>query len=465
MKRIVAILTVVITLAGAALALAQSQRTADVQVRVWQRESDAASLYISARPEGGSWATLGTIPLDMAGRTDSGFRYADIELAVPLPDAPTPAAAPSPTPTTNAPACGREAVAAAVRASVVHIGYYPDDDARGPFDIITEWGSVFRPQGVAFYIGNGEFLTAGHLVSDIAAFGVPLLPPDRSVSIWTYLVGGFPTSGGDVAILRTSRAQRIHSSRLRDLNLIPLQPRLGALTEGEDIAHARAGEAPRWATVIELVNLNMRDAESGGFYIDPAPLGSGQGVSVARSAGDNVSRGDGLIEPGWSGAPMLDRCARIVGMAFAGGIDSFVGRLANDRNLSVVEPSLGRAIADIRTAAEAAAEKAASSLPPPRIVSLAWWNREMEIAFRAQEDRLLAAFERAFDRESTCRLTGTGAIGQFPDGEWNCQHFTPATGSEWEKFWAYLSSHPCGERGADEVYRESSCRQRWVQGF
>ena len=58
----------------------------NVQVRVWQSLSDALDLYISARPEGGSWRALGTIPLDMSGLNSRGtFRFGDIDVAVPLP--------------------------------------------------------------------------------------------------------------------------------------------------------------------------------------------------------------------------------------------------------------------------------------------------------------------------------------------------------------------------------------------
>ncbi len=78
--------------------LAQSQRTANVEVRVWEDVNDPERNYISARPEGGSWRTLGTIPLPLTdGVSSSGrFRYGDITLAVPVPDAPT--ATPTPTP-------------------------------------------------------------------------------------------------------------------------------------------------------------------------------------------------------------------------------------------------------------------------------------------------------------------------------------------------------------------------------
>lgn len=81
--------------------LAQASRTANVEVRVWEDVNDPERNYISARPEGGSWRTLGTIPLPLTdGVSSSGcFRYGDITLAVPLPEqAAAPTATPSPAP-------------------------------------------------------------------------------------------------------------------------------------------------------------------------------------------------------------------------------------------------------------------------------------------------------------------------------------------------------------------------------
>ena len=90
----VAALVVIVVLT----ALAQS--TATVEVRVWQSVDDANSLYISARYAGGSWAALGTIPLDMSGLSASrAYRFGDIAVEVPLPDAPAPTPVPTPTPT------------------------------------------------------------------------------------------------------------------------------------------------------------------------------------------------------------------------------------------------------------------------------------------------------------------------------------------------------------------------------
>lgn len=80
--------------------LARSGSTTDVDVRVWQSTSDAQALYISARPDGGSWRTLGTIPLGEGAASEyettanGRFRYSDITLAVPLDEAGQPGMVP-----------------------------------------------------------------------------------------------------------------------------------------------------------------------------------------------------------------------------------------------------------------------------------------------------------------------------------------------------------------------------------
>ena len=87
--RIAALLVALAAAVVGAVAIAQEEppETTNVEVRVWQRVSDAQALYISARPEGGSWRTLGTIPLGKgeasAYRTTSNgrWRYSDITIA------------------------------------------------------------------------------------------------------------------------------------------------------------------------------------------------------------------------------------------------------------------------------------------------------------------------------------------------------------------------------------------------
>ena len=91
----------VVTIAAIGIVSAQDSNTANVEVRVWQSTRDAERLWISARPEGGSWATLGTIPLSMGEVNTRGtLRYEDITLAVPVTGVDAPAE-PTPSPTTG----------------------------------------------------------------------------------------------------------------------------------------------------------------------------------------------------------------------------------------------------------------------------------------------------------------------------------------------------------------------------
>ena len=58
--------------------------TAVVELRVWQDVKYAKWLWVSARPEGGSWATLGTIPfpLDDGHSADGSSRYGALTVGV-----------------------------------------------------------------------------------------------------------------------------------------------------------------------------------------------------------------------------------------------------------------------------------------------------------------------------------------------------------------------------------------------
>lgn len=69
----------------AALPASAQDSTATVELRVWQGIEDPLRIYVSARHEAGSWATLGTIPLALDRESSRGtFRYGDIDLEVPL---------------------------------------------------------------------------------------------------------------------------------------------------------------------------------------------------------------------------------------------------------------------------------------------------------------------------------------------------------------------------------------------
>ena len=162
-----------------------------VDVRVWQRLSDARRLYISARPVSGSWRTLGTIPLDMSGRSSTGtYRYGDIIVRVPLSAStrstptptpvPTASPTPSPTPTPETRACRWDETAARVVASTVKV--------------TTPSGIA----GTAFYVGDGQWITAGHVVDDRPR---SITLSNARIRVSARVVGFHPFTSGDVALL------------------------------------------------------------------------------------------------------------------------------------------------------------------------------------------------------------------------------------------------------------------------
>ena len=58
-----------------------------VDLRVWQHLEDGRELHVNARPAGGSWGTLGTVPLVLDGLSGDGrLRFGDINLEVPIAD-------------------------------------------------------------------------------------------------------------------------------------------------------------------------------------------------------------------------------------------------------------------------------------------------------------------------------------------------------------------------------------------
>lgn len=76
---------VMVSIAAIGIVSAQDGSTANVEIRVWQHTGDPGRVWISARSEGGSWDTLGTIPLSMEEEHRTlPLRYEDITLAVPV---------------------------------------------------------------------------------------------------------------------------------------------------------------------------------------------------------------------------------------------------------------------------------------------------------------------------------------------------------------------------------------------
>ena len=70
---------------GAGLGSAESEpgvSTVTVEMRLWQDVHNAENVWISARPQGGDWRTLGTIPFPLdAGDGAATYRYRDLAIA------------------------------------------------------------------------------------------------------------------------------------------------------------------------------------------------------------------------------------------------------------------------------------------------------------------------------------------------------------------------------------------------
>ena len=88
---VIAALVVALAVSIAVGVIAEATRTVNVEVRVWQDADDAGAFWLSARPDGGSWADLGTIPVPLDdGLSGTGrYRYGDVTLALSVPPPPS----------------------------------------------------------------------------------------------------------------------------------------------------------------------------------------------------------------------------------------------------------------------------------------------------------------------------------------------------------------------------------------
>ncbi len=88
---VIAALVVALAVSIAAGVIARASRTVNVEVRVWQDVDQPDSLWLSARPDGGSWADLGTIPVPLdGGLSGTGrYRYGDVVLTLSVPPSPS----------------------------------------------------------------------------------------------------------------------------------------------------------------------------------------------------------------------------------------------------------------------------------------------------------------------------------------------------------------------------------------
>ena len=267
-----------------------------VEVRVWQRISDARSLYISARPRDGSWRTLGTIPLDLSGLSDSGsYRYGDITVRVPV----TGASAPPPPP--SADACVFAERIGQVRDATFQVR---NDDGSG---------------GTAFYIGDGEWITNHHVVEEVAS---------------TSLVHGDTRIGASVA------------GSLPDYDLALLSARPGAALVPLEFAPER----PQLASPVTAVGFPTgvvgTPSVTRGIVSKHAPFSQFRGF-----APDGVMiQIDAEINPGNSGGPIVDDCGAVVGVAVLKAAASPDGRDVDGIGFGIAAETVAAQLANLRAA-------------------------------------------------------------------------------------------------------------------
>lgn len=84
---VIVALVVALAVSIAAGVIAHASRTMNVEVRVWQDVDEPGALWLSARPDGGSWSDLGAIPvpLDDGPGGTGRYRYGDVVIALSVP--------------------------------------------------------------------------------------------------------------------------------------------------------------------------------------------------------------------------------------------------------------------------------------------------------------------------------------------------------------------------------------------
>ena len=276
---------------------------AGVDVRVWQSERDARDLYISARPTRGSWRTLGTSPLGKgvatAYQASASGRYRYSDITLAVP---RPASA-TPTPVPTARPTPRPTPTPTPRSTPVPSGTvcrWSDTTARVVASTVKVLTS--SAQGTAFYVGGNQWITAGHVVDDRPR---SITLSNARIRVSATLVGFRGFRDGDVALLRApaSGAQPLGWA--------------GALAQGTQIA------------VVGYPHDRDLRASSASFT-------RGTVSRLTRIGGVNQIQTDAATNPGNSGGPLVDACGRVAGIISSGYED------AEGLNFAIAEPSMSR---------------------------------------------------------------------------------------------------------------------------
>lgn len=173
--------------------------------------------------------------------------------------------------------------------------------------------------GTAFYIGNGEFATAAHLVNDAVAIGLRNADFSYYLRAGAVVVGYYDTADGGVAILTTPE----------DPPLEPLQW-AGRLDVGEVVGAAGYTVGSVGSITAGVVSANV-------VYRNPA-----------NSRLTYYARTDAAINPGSSGGPLFDSCGNVGGVVTARYVEDRNNRRIENVAEALTEPTLQQLLLNIR---------------------------------------------------------------------------------------------------------------------
>lgn len=158
-----------------------------VEVRVWQGVVRPGVIFISARPAGGSWLTLGTVRLLLDdGITSTGHRFGDIRIEVPLPTGEVTTLAGQQGASGYADGPGSEAQFSRYFSSV---GLGLDIDRDGSLVVADRYNQAIRriaPDGTVTTIAGANGLGVRDGPADTAQFAGPrdvAIAPDGSIYV------------------------------------------------------------------------------------------------------------------------------------------------------------------------------------------------------------------------------------------------------------------------------------------
>ena len=296
-----------------AVPLTERATPVHIEMRVWQHVDNGRLIYISARPRGGLWATLGTIalPLDDGVNAQLGLRYGDTGIDATLPEDEVSTLAGRPGVRGYADGLGEAALFGRYASSIGSIGAAFDRD--GSVVVADRWNRAIRriaPDGTVTTIagGNGAGLRDGPAstaqfegptdvaiahdgaiyVADSPAHRIRKITPDGMV---TTVAGGGPTTGsrssegtwssfrdGPADEARFAHPERIALGPFGDLYIMEQRRRIRRLSPSGTVAtFAGTGtlgyqDGPRQqAEFFQLLAIDV-DLAGNVYVIDDSPI-------------------------------------------------------------------------------------------------------------------------------------------------------------------------------------------------